>query len=165
MGTKKVLTRDNYPTDELQRSVKKTYKGIYLTYNEVFYLDCEVDEDTGIINKEKKVRHYTKEQMNRNLKALKSVYLIAKGAASPSEIIAFRVKYKIAASTLSMILGFSKNTISNIENDGVTSLPSGRLIKMCLNNKDIMYRYIKVCDAIDNHKKDELSKNLMQQGI
>ena len=165
MKTKKVLTRDNKLTSELRRTVKKTFKGMKLSYNEVYYLDYEVNEDTGIINKEEKTRHYTKEQTNRNMKALKSAYLIAKGAASPNEIIEFRNKYHIAASTLSKILGFSKNTISNIENDGVTSLSSGRLIKMCLNNKDIMYYYIKVCDAIDNVKKDELSKNIMQQEI
>ena len=131
----------------------------------MYYLDYEVNEDTGIINKKKKVKHYTKNQINRNMKALKSVYLIAKGAAAPNEIINFRNKYHIAASTLSVILGFSKNTISNIENYGVTSLSSGRLIKMCLNNKDIMNHYIKVCDFIDNRKKEELSKKLMQQGI
>ena len=136
-----------------------------LTYNEVFYLDSEVDEETGVINKNKLVGHYTKDQMNKNLKALKSAYLIAKGAASPNEIIEYRTKYKIAASTLSTILGFSKNTISNIENDGVTSLPSGRLIKMCLNNTDVMYHYISLCDSIDNRKKKELSKKLLQQGV
>jgi DNA-binding transcriptional regulator YiaG len=165
MEAKKVLTRENNPTNELQRSVEKIFKGIRLTYIEVYYLDYEVNEDTGIINKKEKVRHYTKEQINRNLKALKSAYLISKGAASPNEIKEFRTKYHIAASTLSVILGFSKNTISNIENEGITSLSSGRLIKMCLNNKDIMYYYIKVCDAIENSKKDELSKKLMQQGI
>ena len=165
METKKVLTRENIPTDELQRSVEKILKGIKLTYVEVYYLDSEVNEDTGIINKKDKVRHYTKEQVNRNLKALKSAYLIAKGAASPNEIIEFRNKYHISASTLSIILGFSKNTISNIENEGVTSLSSGRLIKLCLNNKDLIFHYIEVCDAIDNNKKEELSKNLMQQEI
>ncbi|MEA3446445.1 MAG: transcriptional regulator, partial [Bacteroidota bacterium] len=105
------------------------------------------------------------DQVTRNMKALKSVYLIAKGAAAPTEIINFRTKYHIAASTLSLILGFSKNTISNIENEGVTSLPSGRLIKMCLNNKNVMYQYIKVCDLIDKRKKEELSNKLMQQRI
>ena len=165
MEAKKVLTRENIPTDELQRSVEKVYKGLKLAYIETFYLDDEVNEDTGLINKEKKVRHYTKEQINRNMKALKSAYLIAKGAASPDEIIEFRNKYHIAASTLSIILGFSKNTISNIENEGITSLPSGRLIKMCLNNKELMDTYIKVCDEIDNQKKEEISKNLMQQGV
>lgn len=165
MGTKKVLTRENIPTDELQRSVEKVYKGLKLTYVESYYLDDQVNEDTGQVIKEKKVRNYTKEQVNRNLKALKSAYLIAKGAASPDEIIEFRNKYHIAASTLSIILGFSKNTISNIENEGITSLPSGRLIKMCLNNKEMMESYIKVCDAIDNQKKEEIFRNLMQQGV
>jgi DNA-binding XRE family transcriptional regulator len=164
MEAKKILTRENIPTNELERSVEKVFKGIKLTYIERYYLDYEVDEETGIIDREKKVRHYTKEQLNRNLKALKSAYLIAKGAASPKGIIEFRKKRHIAASTLSLILGFSKNTISNIENEGVTSLPSGRLIKMCLNNRDIMYNYIKVCDSIDDNKKDELFKNIMQQG-
>ena len=165
METKKVLTRENIPTDELHRSVEKVYKGLKLTYVESYYLDDQVNEDSGQIIQEKKVRHYTKEQVNRNLKALKSAYLIAKGAASPDEIIEFRNKYHMAASTLSIILGFSKNTISNIENEGITSLPSGRLIKMCLNNKEIMESYIKVCDAIDNQKKEEISKCLIQQGV
>lgn len=165
MEAKKVLSRENKPTNELQKSVERIFKGLKLSYLEVYYLDYEVNEDTGIINKEKKVKYYNKNQINRNLKALKSAYLITKGAAAPNEIIKFRTKYHIAASTLSVILGFSKNTISNIENEGVTSLPSGRLIKMCLNNKDIMYNYIKLCDSIDNRKKEEFSNKLMQQGI
>ncbi len=157
-----MLTRDNKPTNELQRSVEKFFKGTKLVYTEAYYLDCEVDENTGTINKNTKVRHYTKAQINRNLKALKSSYLISKGAVSPNEIIEFRGKYRIAASTLSMILGFSKNTISNIENDGVTSLPSGRLIKVCLNNLEILRAYISNCDAIDDHKKNELHRSLLQ---
>lgn len=162
MEAKKVLTRENELTVELRETVKKIYKDLDLSYEEVYYLDFEVDEETGMINTNKKVKHYTKDQVTRNLKALRSAYMIAKGAATPAEIIDFRTKYHIAASTLSLILGFSKNTISNIENEGVTSLSSGRLIKMCLNNKDIMYQYIKVCEAIDNQKKEELSNRLMQ---
>lgn len=165
METKKVLTRANQPTDELQDSVEKIFKGIKLEYTEVYYLDYEVNEDTGIINKEKKVKYYTKNQIDRNMKALKNAYLIAKGAASPSEIISFRNKYKISASTFSIVLGFSKNTISNIENEGITSLPSGRLIKMCLNDKNIMYYYIQLCDSIDDQKKEELSKRLMEESL
>ena len=156
MKANKVLTRENILTDELQESVMKIFKGVELSYVEVYYLDYEVNEDTGIINKNKKVKHYTKEQVSLNMKALKSDYLVAKGAAAPSEIIKFRTKYNIAASTLSLILGFSKNTISNIENEGVSSLPSGRLIKMCLNDIALLYHYIKICDTIDNRKKNEL---------
>ncbi len=163
MESKKVFTRKNKPTDELHETVIKNYKGLELSYKEVYYLDYEVDENTGMINKDKEVKHYTKNQMSRNLKALKSAYLIAKGAAAPDEIINFRTRYHIAASTLSVVLGFSKNTISNIENEGVTSLASGRLIKMCLNNLDMMSYYVKICDAIDNNKKAELSEKLMQQ--
>lgn len=165
MEAKKILTRENELTVELRKTEKKIYKNLELSYEEVYYLDYEVNEDTGMINKNKKVKHYTKDQVIRNMKALKSAYMISKGAAAPTEIINFRTKYHIAASTLSLILGFSKNTISNIESEGVTSLPSGRLIKMCLNNKDIMFQYIKVCEAIDNQKKEELSNKLMQQNI
>ena len=160
MKTKKILTRENEPTVELRDTVNKMYKGLELSFPEVYYLDYKVDEETGMIDKNEKVKYYTKEQMNRNMKALKSAYLIAKGAAAPSEIIDFRTKYHIAASTLSLILGFSKNTISNIENEGVTSLASGRLIKMCLNDKDIMQQYIMICDSIDNQKKNEISNRL-----
>lgn len=165
MEAKKILTRKDELTVEQHETVKKEYKGLMLSYEEVYYLDYEVSEETGMINTNEKVKHYTKEQVNRNLKALKSALLVAKGAVSPDEIIKFRSRYHIAASTLSLVLGFSKNTISNIENDGVTSLPSGRLIKMCLSNKNILYKYINVCDTIDNQKKQELSNKLMQGSI
>tara|TARA_R110001583_G_scaffold48896_1_gene152995 strand:- start:259 stop:471 length:213 start_codon:yes stop_codon:yes gene_type:complete len=70
--------------------------------------------------------------MNRNLKALKSVYLIAKGTASLNEIIELRNKYRIAASKFSLILGLSKNTIYY---KWVTFISSGRLIKICIIRK------------------------------
>lgn len=162
MKEKKILTRENELTVELRKTVTKKYKNLELSYEEVYYLDYEVNEDTGMIDKNKKVKHYTKDQVNRNMKALKNAYMISKGAATPNEIIIFRKKYNIAASTLSLILGFSKNTISNIESEGVTSLPSGRLIKMCLTNKSIMHQYINVCETIDKQKKEELSKKLFE---
>jgi DNA-binding transcriptional regulator YiaG len=126
METKKVLTRENIPTDELQEIVEKVYKGVKLQYNEVYYLDYIVDEDTGLINKDVKEKNYTKNQMERNIKALKNAYHIAKGSASPSEIVHFREKYNISASTFSLILGFSKNTISNIDKFEFSGYAEGR---------------------------------------
>jgi len=163
MEAKKVLTRKNVATDELYDVIEKVYKGLKLHYKEVFYLDYIVDEDTALISKDLKDKHYTKNQMDRNIKALKNAYHIAKGSASPSEIIDFRNKYNISASTFSVILGFSKNTISNIENEGITSLSSGRLIKMCLNDTKVVFEYVQLCDAIDDIKKEEISKRLMEE--
>jgi|GEM_PF-476393 DNA-binding transcriptional regulator YiaG len=166
MENKKVLlNRENKITEELQATAYKKYKGLNLDYIEVFYVDYEVNEDTGLINRDKTTKHYTKKQIERNIKALKNAYNIAKGAASPLEIINFRNKYQISASTFSIILGFSKNTISNIENEGITSLPSGRLIKMCLENKNIIYQYLQLSDDIDKNKKVEISRRLMEEII
>ena len=94
MEAKKILTRENELTVELRESAKKMYKNLELSYEEVYYLDYEVDEDTGMINKNKKVKHYTKDQVTRNMKAFKSAYMIEKGAAAPTEIINFRTKYR-----------------------------------------------------------------------
>ncbi len=80
METKKVMTRENIPADELQITVDKVYNGVKLQYNEVYYLDYIVNEDTGMINKDVQEKHYTKNQMDRNLRALKNAYLIAKGS-------------------------------------------------------------------------------------
>lgn len=163
MEAKKVLTRDNIPTDELSETVTILHKGIHIEYKEVYYLDFAVDEDTGMENRNVIEKHYTKNQMERNMKALKNAYHIAKGAASPDEIIDFREKYKIAASTFSIILGFSKNTISNIEADGITSLSTGRLIKLCIEDKKVITRYVQLCDALDQRKRDELSRRIMEE--
>lgn len=160
MVGKKVLTRKKEPTNELQKSVEKVIHGIKLTYKEVYYLDYEVDEDTGMVNKNLRVEHYTEDQMTRNLKAQKSAYNIAKGAATPIEIISFREKYQIAASVLSLILGFSKNTISNIENEGVMSLVSGRFIKICLTNRILLSQYVETCSSLEIEKKNELLERL-----
>lgn len=165
METKKVFTREYKPTKEINCIAEKVFKDVVLKYPEVYYLDHEVNEETGMVNKKTIVKHYTKNQTERNMKALKNAYLIAKGAAAPKEIIDFRTKYKISASVFSLILGFSKNTISNIENDGITSLSTGRLIKMCLDNKDIVYQYVQLCDSIDFLKKEELSKRLLEESV
>ena len=160
MSNKKVLTRDHKPPDELQRIIAKDINGVKFSYTEVYYRDFEVNEDTGIINKDVAVEHFTKDQVGRNLKALKTAYMIAKGAISPSEISEFRAKYNIAASVLSLILGFSKNTISNIENGGITSLPSGRFIKVCLSNTELLSQYVKSCSSLDSPKKNEIIERL-----
>ena len=160
MTNKKVLTRNNKSTDELQRTVVKEIKGVKFSYTEVYYRDFEVDEDTGMINKSATVEHFTKDQVERNMRALKESYMIAKGSISPTEISEFRAKYNIAASALSHILGFSKNTISNIENGGITSLPTGRFIKVCLSNTELLSQYVKSCSSIDIPKKKEIIESL-----
>lgn len=160
MVEKKVLTRENTPTNERQRSVEKVVKGVKIIYTEVYYLDDDVNENTGMIDKKKSVEYYTKDQTIRNLKAIKSAYFVAKGAVAPNEIISFRENYQIAASILSIILGFSKNTISNIEKEGITSLSSGRFIKICLTNTKLLSQYIETCPSLDVQKKNELLKKL-----
>jgi DNA-binding transcriptional regulator YiaG len=143
----------------------KKHKGIQLAFTAAYYLDFEADDESGMIDKSKMIMHYTKNQVERYLKALKNAYLFAKGAAAPSEIINFRTKYRISTSLFSRILGFSKNTISNIENEGITSLSSGRLIKMCLENRTIINEYVQLCDAIDSVKKEEISKQLLAENV
>lgn len=74
---KKVITREGIPTDELQELVTKVVKGIKIEFTEVYYLDFEVDENTGAEGKNM-AQFYTSSQVGRNLKALKNAYLIAK---------------------------------------------------------------------------------------
>ncbi len=157
---KKIINRKNKPIKELKRRVTKKYNDIKLSYEEVYYLDEEVDENTGMVVQENFVPYYTKDQTSRNLKSLKNAYFIEKGAASPEEIINFRKKYQIAASVLSIILGFSKNTISNIENEGITSLPTGRLVKLCISDIKTLAHYINICAALGDDKKEELISRL-----
>jgi hypothetical protein len=78
MKTNKILTRENESINEITGSVVKFYKGIKLEYPEVYYLDYEVDEDTGIINREKKVKYYTKSQIKRNNESIKECFLYCK---------------------------------------------------------------------------------------
>ena len=67
MENKKILTRDNSTTNELSAVVKKKYKGVKLEYNEFYYLDYSVDENTGKINKDSKEKYYTKRFLIQNL--------------------------------------------------------------------------------------------------
>jgi len=78
MKAEKILTRENKPTDELQRTVEEIHNGFKLVYTEVYYLDYEVNEDTGMINRQNLVEFYTRSQVSRNLKTLNSSYLFAK---------------------------------------------------------------------------------------
>lgn len=157
---KQIVTRDNKITEEKVEIVTVTFKGIDLEHFEYFYLDYEVDENTGTINRDKLVKHYTADQINRNLKNLKTAYNIEKGAASQDQIIEFRKSFNLSATSFSMILGYSKNTISNIENDGISSLATGRHIRSCIYDRNIFKSYIDLCDEIDQEKKDDLTKRL-----
>ncbi len=66
-----VLNRDGSPAEVLTAEVTKYFNGVDVVFEETYYLDYEVNEETGLINKEKKVPHYTKEQTTKNMKALK----------------------------------------------------------------------------------------------
>lgn len=160
MAKRKVLNRNDIALTELTREVAKIINGIKFTYKQFYYLDYAVDEETGRIDKTETVEHYTKDQAEKNIKSMKSAYMIAKGSVDPERIIEFRTHYNIPASSMSLILGFSKNTISNIENGGIASLPSGRFIQLCLNNKTIFIQYLESCSRLDIPKKDEIIKRL-----
>jgi len=43
---------------------------------------------------------------------------------------------------------------------GFTSLPSGRFIKICLNNTTLLAQYVKSCPALDIPKKNEILERL-----
>ena len=74
METKKVLTRQNKPTDEISETVEKLYKGIRLTFTEVFYYDFEVDENTGMVSDKLKEQ---KKGLKLNLDALDQYEIVS----------------------------------------------------------------------------------------
>lgn len=160
MESKKVIDRNGKATEELYCDVEKVYKGVSVRYTECYYLDYSVDEDSGKIDKTRKEKFYSKDQVDRNLRNKRNAYMVAMGSISPEEIKEFRGKYQIAASTLSFVLGFSKNTISIIETEGVSSLSTGRYIRLCMNNKKVIHNYIRLCNNIDTSKKEELQNRI-----
>jgi hypothetical protein len=56
----------------------KKHKGIQLAFTAAYYLDFEADDESGMIDKSKMIMHYTKNQVQRNLKALKMSILSPK---------------------------------------------------------------------------------------
>ncbi len=66
------------PKEELTRTVEKSYKGVTFSYIEIYYLDFYVDENTGIIDKDKLVAYYTGHQTESNMKNLREAYNKAK---------------------------------------------------------------------------------------
>ncbi len=59
---------------ELKETIKETFRGVPIEYEEVYYLDYGVDEETYKIDRTRKEKFYTKEQSIRNSKAFKSAY-------------------------------------------------------------------------------------------
>jgi hypothetical protein len=78
METSKLLTRENHLTDELHGITYKMHKGLKLEYTEVFYLDYDVDKNTGLVNRNKTSKHCTKSQADRTVKVLKNTRHVAK---------------------------------------------------------------------------------------
>ena len=75
MDKVKLMIRDNQPTEELYETINKAYRGRILEYTEVYYLDYAVDEETGMIHKNRKEKFYTKDQVRRNREQMKNAFL------------------------------------------------------------------------------------------
>lgn len=75
MAKEVLKNRKNETVEELTEIVTMDYQGTTLTFEEVYYLDDDVNEDTGEIIKGKKVQFYKENQVSRNLKTLKKSYL------------------------------------------------------------------------------------------
>lgn len=67
--------------EEVRRTVEKTHTGVKVSYIEVSNWDYDVNDETGIRDENKKVRYYTKGQVDRNIKALKKVLKEEEGDA------------------------------------------------------------------------------------
>ncbi len=78
MEPNKVLNRDGEYVNEQTSERTFEYRGVEVTYNEVFYEDHGVDESTGMIITSRIDKFYTKKQVERNRQTM----LIAYGAAS-----------------------------------------------------------------------------------
>jgi len=63
--------------EELNEVVERTIAGVKFKYNQVFHLDYEVNGNTGVVNKNKKVPTFFKAQVSRNLEACNKAYLQA----------------------------------------------------------------------------------------
>jgi hypothetical protein len=68
------LTFDKEPIKEITKRVERFLKGVEFTYIESYYLDYDVDENTGMINKDNKVPYYTSNQVESNLISLRKAY-------------------------------------------------------------------------------------------
>ncbi len=62
---------------ELSKINTVSYLGYSVEYTEYYYLDYEVDENTGKRNKSIQVPYHTNEQIDRNVKAMLEAYNIA----------------------------------------------------------------------------------------
>jgi len=78
MTQTKIQRRDNSFTEELKAIKTTNFNGIEFSYEEVYYLDYDVDENTGMINKKKLAKFYKSTQVKQNSKAMKSAYEEAK---------------------------------------------------------------------------------------
>ncbi|WP_421920420.1 hypothetical protein [Marinifilum sp.] len=81
MKSNQILRRDNTLTEEVKAIKTTNFNGIEFSYEEVYYLDYDVDENTGMINKEKLAKFYKSSQVQQNTKAMKSAYEVAKRKA------------------------------------------------------------------------------------
>ncbi len=70
----KIITRDGDLTDELHEYIKQEFRGVTVEYIEVYYLDYAVDEKTYTIDKSRKEKVFTENQVEKNSKAFKSAY-------------------------------------------------------------------------------------------
>lgn len=69
----KIFLKNNKVVDELEEEVTITVDDVEVTFNEVYYLDYHVDEDTGMIDESRKAKYYSRGQVVRNQNAINKI--------------------------------------------------------------------------------------------
>ncbi len=84
---KMVKNRDGEDTQQLYEVVEKEYKGVHVTYVSQYYLDFAVEEGTYNIDRSRKEKFFTEDQVSQNLKAFKEAYIDAKDGKTNKEML------------------------------------------------------------------------------
>ncbi|MBI9063684.1 MAG: DUF2384 domain-containing protein [Marinilabiliaceae bacterium] len=87
LPNKLIKNRDGEDIPILYEVIIKEFRGVRISYVSRFYMDYAVDEETFKIDRSRKEKFYTSEQVAQNLKAFKEAYNEARGEMSNMEIL------------------------------------------------------------------------------
>jgi hypothetical protein len=82
-----IKNRDGVDAPQLSEVVDEEFRGVYVTYVSQYYMDYAVDEETYNIDRSRKEKFFSEDQVSQNLKSFKEAYVDAKDGKSNKETL------------------------------------------------------------------------------
>lgn len=165
------LCDKKHEVEERKRITQTIIKGEKVTYEEIYFLCKNSDEDEN--------EFVTSKMLNANLLNARNQYRIRHELLTSNEIVKIREQYGLSQVDLSKLLGWGEVTISRYESKAIQDEAYDNILRMIKSDALMTYKFLeknraqfqltkyydiknKIIENLDSHGKEYLKRQVLE---